>query len=274
MADPAPDVGAGTPTARSENSRRGRQLGLVAILAVVGAALASLAATLSWWSADYVDPLSGALTVTATGSAAVPELIPLALVGLAGFGAALATRGIARRVVGVVIALCGLGIAIRCGLSFGSEPSALAEQLTRPAELVGPATVNPLGPLLGLIGGLLLTAAGVLITLGLGARQRMSTRYDRGNSPARGPAASTSVEVDPSEWWKELDAGVDPTVTNSTEHNPAQNDTAPNSSPRDDAGTDTREGDSTTGGTAESPPTVSEHTSGDGYHDPNTSRSS
>ncbi len=175
MAEPTSEP----PAAVSERSRRGRQLGVVAILAVAGAALAAVSAAVTWWSADYLDPLTGAVTIEATGGATVPELIPLALVGLAGFGAALATHGVVRRIVGVVISLCGLAIAIRSGMSFATEPGALVEQLTRPADRVGGATVHPLGPVLAVVGGLLLAAAGVLVVLGLGARQRMSSRYDR-----------------------------------------------------------------------------------------------
>ena len=104
MADPA----AGAAHRSHPSASRGRQLGLVAILAVAGAGLAAIAAALTWWSADYVDPLSGALTITASGAACVPELIPLALVALAGFGAALATRGVPRRIVG------GGDRAVRC----------------------------------------------------------------------------------------------------------------------------------------------------------------
>jgi uncharacterized membrane protein (TIGR02234 family) len=259
----------------TERGRRGRQLGVVAILAVAGAALAAVAAALTWWSADYLDPLSGAVTIEATGGATVPELIPLALVGLAGFGAALATHGVFRRVIGVVISLCGLGIAIRSGMSFATEPGALVEQLTRPADRVGGATVHPLGPVLAVVGGLLLAAAGVLVVLGLGARQRMSSRYDRTTgTPAAGRPTENGTRsedtTDPSDWWKALDAGADPTIVDSS----AQNVTAPDSTEHGVRGAETRPGDSTSGIPAEYPPTVSEHTSGDGYHDPNASRPS
>ena len=259
------------PAAVSERSRRGRQLGVVAILAVAGAAIAAVSAAVTWWSADYLDPLTGAVTIEATGAATVPELIPLALVGLAGFGAALATHGVVRRIVGVVISLCGLAIAIRSGMSFTTEPGALVEQLTRPADRVGGATVHPLGPVLAVVGGLLLAAAGVLVVLGLGARQRMSSRYDRTAAPSTAATGTRSEDSsDPSDWWKALDAGADPTIVDSS----AQNVTAPDSTEHGVRGADTRPGDSTSDIPAEYPPTVSEHTSGDGYHDPNASRPS
>ena len=229
------------PTPGPARVNRGRPLGIVAVLAVAGAALAAVAAALTWWSADYVDPLTGALTISASGADCVPELIPLALVALAGFGAALATRGIPRRAVGAVIALCGGALAARSALFFGSTPGALVSELTRPADPVGTAQLHPVGPALGVLGGLLLAAAGVLIVLGVGARQAMSSRYERG---AKAQAAATAMTTDQGDWWKALDAGDDPTAA------------------------------STPDGRNETPPAVSEHTSGDGYHDPNASRSS
>ena len=234
MADPADG-----PVHISGN--RGRQLGLVAVLAVAGAALAAISAALTWWSADYVDPLSGALTISASGADCVPELIPLALVALAGFGAALATRGVPRRIIGVVIALCGGALAARSALFFGSTPGALVSELTRPADPIGTAQLHPVGPALGVLGGLLLAAAGVLVTLGIGARQAMGSRYERG---AKAQATTTGKTTDQGDWWKALDAGDDPTAT------------------------------STSDVSDRTPPAVSEHTSRDGYHDPNASRSS
>lgn len=239
--------------------RRGRQLGLVAVLAVAGAALAAAAAALTWWTAQYVDPLTGALTVTASGATCVPELIPLALVSLAGFGAALATRGVLRRIVGAVIALCGIAVAVRSAMLFGSTPAALVGDLTRPADPVGAAQLHPFGPALGVLAGLLLAGAGVLVLIGIGARQAMGSRYERRGTRAltrQGPVAdgsTTSDRVsgvgsatvseesaaqDQGDWWKALDAGDDPTA---------------NSTPDSADGT---------------PPSVSEPTSGDGYHKP------
>lgn len=219
--------------------RRGRALGLVAVLAVGGAALAAIAASLTWWSADYLDSLSGSLTIAVSGATALPELIPLALVALAGFGAALATNGVLRRLVGVVIAVCGAVIVLRSAMLFGAAPAALVDDLTRPADPVGDGQLHPLGPLLGVVGGLLLAAAGVLVALGIGARQRLGARYDApGRSAAAAPVATAAEKpTDQADWWKALDAGADPTD---------QPDGAP---------------------------TVSEDTSGGGYHDPNASRS-
>ncbi len=236
---------------------------MLAVLALAGAGLAAVAAAMTWWSADYLDPLTGALTVTATGSSCVPELVPLALVGLAGFGAALATRGFARRLVGVVIGLCGVAGAVLSARQFAAPPASLVTDLTRPADPVGAAQLHPFGPALAVLAGLLLAAAGILVALGLGARRRLGSRYDaptraatgRIGSPVTAAAASdTAVDAagtDPADWWKALDAGTDPTAP----ANEAQS--GPGALP-------------TTGGS----PRVSDDTSEGGYHNPNASRSS
>jgi uncharacterized membrane protein (TIGR02234 family) len=230
---------------------------VVAILALAGAGLAAVAAALTWWSADYTDPLTGGLTVTATGSGCVPELVPLALVGLAGFGAALATRGFARRLVGVVIGVCGLAVAVLSALQFADPPASLVTDLTRPADPVGAAQLHPFGPALAVLGGALLTAAGVAVGLGVGAR-RLGARYDAPTSAAAGRAAAAAAvpagdqaEADPADWWKALDAGVDPTAS------AAEAPSGPKARPRTD-------------GT----PRVSDDASEGGYHNPNASRPS
>jgi len=175
---------------------------------VAGAGIAAIAAALTWWSADYLDPLTGALTISVSGGSALPELVPLALVALAGFGAALATHGTVRRLVGVVVVLCGAVITIRSVVSFGDQPAALVSSLSRPAEAVGAPQLHAAGPALGVLGGLLLAAAGALIAAGWGARQRLGARYD---APT-GPATQTSTD-----WWKALDAGADPTAADENE---------------------------------------------------------
>jgi uncharacterized membrane protein (TIGR02234 family) len=169
----------------------------------------------------------------------VPELIPLALVALAGFGAALATRGLPRRLIGVVLVLCGLILAVRSVLAFGSEPGVLVTELARPADPVGSAQLHPAGPLLAVLGGLLLGLAGVLITLGIGGRQRLGSRYDAPSRVKSAPTVEGSKNSDPADWWKALDAGADPTADS-----PVQ----------------------------VTPPAVSDRTSGDGYDGPEKAR--
>ena len=209
----------------------GRAAALIAGCAVLGAALVAVAAGLTWWAEDFVDPLTGPVAVTASGSSVVPELVPVALVALAGLGAALATHGMLRRLVGVVLVLGGALIAVRCGLSLGAAPASLAQDLPRPADPVGATRLSPWGPLLGIAGGLLIAVAGGLIVAGRGAR-RMSSRYEgpgsvapaaraeragaaggRTTEPGRTTESGRTSEPGRTteDWWKALDAGSDPT---------------------------------------------------------------
>lgn len=244
-----PDSGTVAPGQRSPRGR-GAAVGLVILVGLVGAALLAVAAGVTWWSADYLDPLTGPLVVALSGSSCVPELIPLALVGLAGLGATSATGGVPRRLVGVALLAAGGIVAVRSALSFGNPPAGLAGSLSRPADLVGAPQLHVLGPTLGVLGGVLLSAAGALVGFGVGAR-RLGRRYER-----TGPAVSArsgdgmpAVALEEGDWWKALDAGGDPT--------------------------DNRRDEPITGSAAEAGAgdTVSEQTSADGYDDPQATRS-
>jgi uncharacterized membrane protein (TIGR02234 family) len=187
-------------------------LGAIAACAVAGAALAAAASGLTWWTAQFLDPLTGPVTVTAAGGTVVPELVPVALVALAGLGAALATHGVPRRLVGVLLVLGGVLLAVRCGLSLGTPPASLLTDLPRPADQVGTARLSIVGPLAGVAGGALIAVAGAVIAAGLAAR-RMSSRYAapgtrRGVAAGGRPGDSAAAEQD---WWKALDTGADPT---------------------------------------------------------------
>jgi len=217
--DPELDQGGSPPGERVTPERTGRAAALIALCAVVGAALAAVAAGLTWWTEDFADPLTGPVTITASGSSVLPELVPVALVALAGLGAALATHGVLRRIVGGVLAVGGALIAVRCAVAWGSAPAALVQDLPRPADPVGDARLSPLGPLLGIAGGLLIGVAGGLIVAGRGAR-RMSSRYEAPGSVASAARAerdqadggrTTETGQAPEDWWKALDAGSDPT---------------------------------------------------------------
>ncbi|MGS0688553.1 Trp biosynthesis-associated membrane protein [Nakamurella sp. GG22] len=289
------------PAAGAPHRSRGRRLGAVVLPAIAGAALAAVAAGMQWWSAEYLDALTGPITVTLSGAACVPELIPLALVGLAGLGAALATAGPLRRLVGIVLFAAGATIAVRSAVALGAAPAGLAGSLTRPAELVGEAGLSPAGPVLATTGGLLMAVAGVLVIAGVGARP-LGSKYKRTqrSGDRRPDARPAGAAADPADWWKALDAGADPTeapaardgaggaggepavVTRTGPDGVADtgsDDTASgppvttgtHSVNRADGGTRTAGPSARAGadGGAGSTGTVSEQTSRDGYHDPN-----
>ncbi len=193
-----------------------RAAGLAAGAAVLGAAAVAGGAVLTWWTAQWTDTLVGPVTTAATGSDVVPELLPLALVGLAGWAAAAATRGRWRRVIGVVLALGGLWLAGRAVLAALSPPDALAAALVRPAQAVGDPTRNLPGPALAVLGGVLLAVAGLLLAARPAAprlsRSGVTSASDDGSAPA-GPSPRRRDAGDTTDdWWKDLDAGTDPTT--------------------------------------------------------------
>ena len=162
------------------NVRR-RSLALAVALCAVGAAAAWFAATRTWDETviHRAAPLPPS-TTGETGNQAMPGLAALAVVGLAGAGAVLATRGVGRRLVGVLLMLVGLGLA--------------------GAGIVGVGAARTWWPVLCAAGGLLVLAGG-LFTVVRGQRwPHMGTRYDRRPS-TREPDA-----------WTALDRGEDPTL--------------------------------------------------------------
>ena len=202
--------------ASDADRRRRRRPLLLGVLIVLGAAAAASAAGLTWWTQAHTDSLAGPLTTKATGSRTDSLLIPVALVALAGLGAALATTGVLRRGVGALLVLGGGASAVLSAVGLFSAPVVLKTDLTRPALSSSPPEVHAFGPVLGLLGGLLVAAAGVLILLGFGARKGLGARYEvpskRVKAPVEAgrldPASDPNVAVS---WWKALDAGEDPT---------------------------------------------------------------
>jgi Tryptophan-associated transmembrane protein (Trp_oprn_chp) len=95
-----------------------RQFGAAIVACVAGAGLALLALRQGWARVDYTAPRplpSGSIPVS--GQDLLPAASALALAALACMAAVIATRGVARRVAGVVMAALGAWIAV-----LASEP--------------------------------------------------------------------------------------------------------------------------------------------------------
>lgn len=175
-----------------------RALAVAVLLCAAGAGLAVFAATRVWSVEVTARPTPlPALRVTHTGGDLLPWLPALAVVGLAGAGAVLATRAAVRRVVAVLLLLVGLGVA--GGGAYG-------------ATALDRADAGPTWPALCALGGLLAAGGAALTALrgydwpGLGAR------YERRAGRGVGaPIGSRAGGRGTTYVWDALDRGEDPT---------------------------------------------------------------
>jgi uncharacterized membrane protein (TIGR02234 family) len=207
---------------------RYRELTAALLAIVIGAAGALLLAGGTWQTITATRPRPAAdLVIHVTGRTLEPAVTALAIVALAGIVAVLATRGLAKRLVGVLIAVAGAGIVWRAALALPAVSATharalLKDQLTGASLTPGIApgvVAHRVGPLLVLIGGLLILAGGVLVA---GRAQRLSGLSGRYEAPtqaaqadrARGPKSDLAV-------WTALDRGDDPTLVQADDGAPA-----------------------------------------------------
>ncbi|ETK36510.1 Trp biosynthesis-associated membrane protein, partial [Microbispora sp. ATCC PTA-5024] len=185
-----------------------------------GGGLALLAAGRTWAAVTFsaqAGPLSAG-RVSLSGGELVASLTPSVLAALAAAVAVLATRGIARRVIGAVISLCGLAAAA------GAWSGTRAETIVGTAREHASTAMVPSGgavahsvtwawPLAAATGGLVLVAAGVVAAVAGGRWPGMSSRYDRpaGGGPARAPGRERAPRSERA-MWDALDEGADPTI--------------------------------------------------------------
>lgn len=167
-----------------------RQLTLAVLVCVAGAAVALLATGRGWVVEVTARPapLPDQLTER-TGGDLRPWLTAVGWVALAGAGALLATRGVARRVLGGLLVLAGAGIAAGAGS----------------AAVAGGA--DPGWPALAAAGGVLVAAAGVAALLRSRGWPAMGARYERAGASRRSAGGDR-----PEELWDALDQGEDPTA--------------------------------------------------------------
>jgi uncharacterized membrane protein (TIGR02234 family) len=210
-----------------------REYLLTLLAGAAGAALVLLAARQGWARVVTVEPHPLPVSrVAVRGQDLVPAAGALGLAALAGLAAVLATRGLARRIVGGLLALFGVAIAASVSLPVTAAQvrSAAAGATAQAGSVPGASTVGG-GTTPGtggsgvagltlashvemaafpwrwavLAGGLLVIAAGLLVAW-RGARWPvMSSRYDQ-PAPRQAPAAA-----DPASLWESLSQGLDPT---------------------------------------------------------------
>ncbi|MEH0972953.1 Trp biosynthesis-associated membrane protein [Micromonospora sp. CPCC 205546] len=180
-----------------------RELTYAVLLCVAGAGLALWASTRVWAVELTARPTPlPPVRDARTGAGLLPWLPALALVGLAGGGAVLATRGRVRRLLGGL--LCGLGAAVAAGGGYGLLAAFDGE-------------VARQWPALCLLGGVLATAGGLLTALRSARWPAMGARYERRPAGGVAPVARSGdgrvTGRQTTEAWDALDRGEDPTVS-------------------------------------------------------------
>jgi uncharacterized membrane protein (TIGR02234 family) len=223
-----------------------RQYGYALLAGAVGAGLILLAMRAQWAQAVFTPqkPLT-AEVVSVSGNDLVPLAEALALAALAGLIAVIATRGVARRAVGALLALfgAGAGAAVLTTVTDATVVSVAAGKVASPesAALSGTAAGSTTSGASGngalvlsnsaghaimsgapwqaavIVGALLIFAAGLATVLRGQDWPVMSARYDapgaRG-AAATGGAAGQGRAARPSDaasMWESLNGGEDPT---------------------------------------------------------------
>ncbi len=251
-------TGGGAPAPRPAAERLGarrpaggarREYLLTLLAGAAGAVVVVLAARQGWARVVTIEPHPlPASRVTVSGQALVPAAGALGLAALAGLAAVLATRGLARRVVGGLLAAFGVAIAASVSLpvtAAQARSAAAGATATQAGSVPGGSTVGS-GTTPGtggsgvagltlashvemaafpwrwavLAGGLLVIGTGLLVAW-RGARWPvMSSRYDQ-------PAIRQAAAADPASLWESLSQGVDPTDAGSPAAGPAAHRAAP-----------------------------------------------
>jgi uncharacterized membrane protein (TIGR02234 family) len=192
---------------QAAHGRARREFALVLAAGAAGSGIVLLAAAQAWARAAFAPPPPlPASHVAVTGHELVPAATALGLAALGCLVALVATRGMARRAVGILLAIIGVIIAVAAATSVGHAHLAAAAA----AHSLGPASSPRLEMAAfpwwaaAAVGGIVLAAAGVLAAWRGTRWPGMSGRYDRAPAQARGG--------DPAAAWDALDRGADPTV--------------------------------------------------------------
>lgn len=196
-----------TPAARREYT------GALLLLAA-GGVLGLVAASRPWGTAR----LSSSLSVTSTtvsGSDLLPLVPAAALVALAAVVAVPAVRRVGRRIVGGVLAVLGVLQAVLAAVVLPDLGGRVRDWLAASPDDLGSAadvTTSPGWAVAVAVAGLLVAAAGALVTVHGPGWPSMGARYERtGSRPRREPAARKPAEGNRATW-DALDRGDDPTA--------------------------------------------------------------
>jgi uncharacterized membrane protein (TIGR02234 family) len=219
--------------AAGAQARSRREYALVLALGAAGAGVVLLSARQGWATVLTAAPAPlPAGSVTVTGQDLVPLAGALGLASLATLAAVIATRRLARRLTGLLLAAFGTVVAVAVSLpvtpaevlaaarvttvspagsataggSAGVSPGAVPGGAAPGVTAVGHVTMlaAPWRPA-AVVGALVIVAAGLLVAWRGGRWPVMSSRY------TRPPARDRQPSADSGELWEALSRGADPT---------------------------------------------------------------
>jgi uncharacterized membrane protein (TIGR02234 family) len=182
-----------------------QELWLALLLGALGAGLIFLATKQGWAQIRTIPPKPlPPSSVTVTGAALVPYADALVVAGLATLAAVLASKGLLRRLTGVLLGVIGLALAAsaftptRAGAVSAASSNVSPETAAAGSVMAGSGTVSATVPNVAgtaphvlfaaagwqaivVIGAIMMVAAGILVVMRSGRMAVMSSRYD---SPA------------------------------------------------------------------------------------------
>jgi uncharacterized membrane protein (TIGR02234 family) len=208
-----------------------REFGLVLLLGAVGAGLVVLAVRQAWALAIFTPPRPlPAQDIPVTGQQLVPLASALALAALACLAAVIATRSVARRLAGVLLAVLGLSAAAAAAAGVSASAVLATAQSDAAAGALGGSTTSGASPggashaivIAGSAGRAVMTGATwhaaavagavAIVLAGVATVWRgprwpvMSARFDRpGQRQSQRTADSATI-------WESLSRNLDPTV--------------------------------------------------------------
>ena len=192
------------------------QFGFALALQLIGAGAAVLVSTREWQTIRTPRQGLPVDVLAVSGRTLDDAPLALALVGLAGVVAILATSGWLRRGIGALVALAGVGLIWRSAQALAAVSPARARALVRDKHphvtlsdrVVPHVSVHQGWGILTIACGVIVIAAGAMIAVRGGRWAAMSARYER---PGAEPDPARDRLVADRTLWNALDRGEDPT---------------------------------------------------------------
>jgi uncharacterized membrane protein (TIGR02234 family) len=185
------------------------------LLDLVGAGVALLVSSRTWQSAHFLRSGLGDIDAGLTGRNIDSSPTALALAALAGIVALIATRGLARRVVGGLVAVVGVALVWRSLRSAGAVSASRARSIVEDhhqgialPSAAQHVAVHAAWPVLSAIAGALVMVAGVLVAVRGHRWQSMAARY---SAPSDVDDADARKRADLA-LWNAIERGDDPTT--------------------------------------------------------------